>query len=392
MKKTVSALCFLLLLSLLLSPLCFAAGDNYDTLADWNIRVAVPDGTTAVLQGNEYYIYAQHEGSIPYVMIRPYGYDDEQTFLADFTEYMREHYPDLRVTSDAAQKSFGGKSCFEIDYTYKVSGYDVLDRRIVKTVDGLTYMFASKEIEANGMTIGSMLDDVVADCEFLSASGTEAESGLADGYLYCLDNGMPKYWLELSGASSENPVLHCFFRSGDPTFYESCFILDLSTAEITENGLEIHSIRDEYGFDHSDWFKSLSFQFYLDGVVMSADRDERTLAGGGEDNILTGTYLMRPVGVRIDPDTKRSSLRPEKDGPYAPEELAAWAQIHYFCTFGFFPPEADVTANADGSFSIHLYEVVDLDGQKHTATSAWYTVDAYGIGRNEITEEPVSLF
>ena len=52
------------------------AGDNYDTLADWEIRIAVPDDTTAVLKGNEYYIYAQHEGSIPYVMLRPYRYDD----------------------------------------------------------------------------------------------------------------------------------------------------------------------------------------------------------------------------------------------------------------------------------------------------------------------------
>ena len=138
MKKIVSALCFLLMLALLLSPLCFAAGDNYDTLADWNIRIAVPDGTTAVLQGNEYYIYAQHEGSIPYVMLRTYGYDDEQTFITDFTEYMRGHYPDLKVTADAAQKTFGGKSCFEIDYSYKVSGYDVKDRRVIKVVDGLT--------------------------------------------------------------------------------------------------------------------------------------------------------------------------------------------------------------------------------------------------------------
>ena len=52
------------------------AGDNYDTLADWEIRIAVPDDTTAVLKENEYYIYAQHEGSIPYVMLRPYRYDD----------------------------------------------------------------------------------------------------------------------------------------------------------------------------------------------------------------------------------------------------------------------------------------------------------------------------
>ena len=70
MKKTMSVLCFILLFSILIAPLCDAAGDNYDTLVDWNIKIKVPDNTTAVLKGNEYYIYAQHEGSIPYVMLR----------------------------------------------------------------------------------------------------------------------------------------------------------------------------------------------------------------------------------------------------------------------------------------------------------------------------------
>ena len=57
-----------------------------------------------------------------------------------------------------------------------------------------------------------------------------------------------------------------------------------------------------------------------------------------------------------------------------------------------FPNGVEVIDNGNGTFTIHLYEIVDLDGLKHTATSAWYTVDAYGVGRNDITEEPVSLF
>ena len=166
MKKALSVILAVILV-LSMAPLCFAAGENYDTLADWKIRIAVPDHTTAVLKGSEYYIYAQHEDSIPYVMLRPYRYDSEEVFLEDFTEYMRQQYADLKVTSEAAQKVIGNKRCREIDYTYTVSGYDVKDRRVAMTVDGLTYMFASKEIEANGMTIGSMLDDVVAGCEFL---------------------------------------------------------------------------------------------------------------------------------------------------------------------------------------------------------------------------------
>ena len=174
MKKLLSViLVFVLVLSI--TPSSFA---NTDTLADWNIRITVPDGKTAVLKGSEYYIYGQQEGSIPYVMLRPYRYDDPEEFITDFTEYMRGQYSDLTVTSPATRKTIGNKRCWEIDYGYTVSGYDVRDRRMVFTVDGLTYMFASKEIVSNGMTIGSMLDDVVADCELL---GPGAESVMVEG-------------------------------------------------------------------------------------------------------------------------------------------------------------------------------------------------------------------
>lgn len=405
MKKPVSILCFVLLFTLVLVPLSFAAGDNYDTLADWNVRIAVPDQTTAVLKGNEYYIYAQHEGSIPYVMLRPYRYSDEQSFLSDFTDYMMQQYPDLKVTSEAARKTIGDKNCWEIDFTYKVSGYDVRDRRVVTARDGLVYMFASKEIEAIGMTIGTMLDDVIADCAFLSAEAdqpeekqTEGSSGLAEGYLYCEDDGMPKYWLDMTGILSDNPILHCYFRSSDPTFYESWFVLDLSTAEYEANALRIRNVYDEYDFDHSNWFRDLTIRFYTDGAIMDVDRDERTLAGGAEDNILTGQYVMTPVGVgadykQVSPEllVPVTFLRPDHDGPYTPAELGKWAQISYFNQYGFFPPRADVDRFADGSYSIHLYEVVSQDGVPHTATSAWYTVDAFGDGTNEITGEAVHL-
>ena len=111
------------------------------------------------------------------MMLRPYRYDDPEKFITDFTEYMQGQYTDLTVTSPATRRTIGNKRCWEIDYGYTVRGYDVRDRRVVITVDGLTYMFASKEIESNGMTIGSMLNDVVADCEFL---GPGADSILVD--------------------------------------------------------------------------------------------------------------------------------------------------------------------------------------------------------------------
>ena len=68
MRKPVSILCSMLLLCLMLAPFGSAGGENVDTLKGWNIRIDVPEGATAVLEGNEYYIYAQRAGEIPYVI------------------------------------------------------------------------------------------------------------------------------------------------------------------------------------------------------------------------------------------------------------------------------------------------------------------------------------
>lgn len=391
MRKPVSILCSMLLLCLMLAPFGSAGGENVDTLKGWNIRIDVPEGATAVLEENEYYIYAQRAGEIPYVMLRTYRYDDETELIKDFTAFMMGQYADLTVTADATKKTFGDKECYEIDYAYTVSDYAVTDRRIVTVVDGTAYMFGSKEIDALGRTIGRMLDDTVANCTFLTGSASEQESGLADGYLYSLTNGMPKYWLDISGASDNRFTLHCYFRSGDPTFYESCYYLDLSSAAIAENALEIYRVYDQNGFDCSNCFNSLTLQFYLDGAVMTVERDEKTLSGGTEDNILTGSYAMKPVGVVNDSTGKQNRPCPAKNGPFQADELGEWARIYYFMNTGFFPPVAEVTENQNGTFTVQLFEIAESDGEKHTVSSARYTVDAYGEGTDDTAKENVSL-
>ena len=73
-------------------------------------------------------------------------------------------------------------------------------------------------------------------------------------------------------------------------------------------------------------------------------------------------------------------------------EIGRMAQLYYYRHHNFYPPEADVEPNGDGTFSVHLYEIVDNgDGTYHTATSAWYTVDAAGIGADDLFGEPVDL-
>ena len=92
-------------------------------------------------------------------------------------------------------------------------------------------------------------------------------------------------------------------------------------------------------------------------IRMNVLRDESTLAGGADDNILTGVSLLEP----------RSFLLPAEEGPYSAQELAEWVQLYYFAHFGFYPPEAEAEKNKDGSFTVHLAEIVE----DHTATSAW---------------------
>ena len=504
MKKAARVLALLLSLALCLSlaPACFAE-DNYDTLADWDLKVKVPEGKTAVLKGSSYYIYGQRAGEIPYVMIMAYRYESEEKFIEDFTASMSRSYSDLTVTDGAAPVTISGKDGWEIDYAYKVSGYDVRDRRIVMKVGEWVYMFASKEIDELGRTIGTMLEDVVADCEFLSETGSELpgledEDELSVAYVYYQKDGMPKYWLDFSGAMSDAIVLHCLFRSGEPSFYEQVFYLDLETAEISGGRITVNTVYNRYGEDVSAWFRTLSIRFSGNAAELTVKRDEKTLAGGAEDNILTGRYRMVPAGAGLsyeyyrddglrkywldlggediylhamfrsgeseyheevftleldsaeEPDEYSVSIRevysetgldvsewfqsltltavegavmmnvrreektlaggaddniltgvylfephtyllPAHKGPYTEQELGKWAQSYYLRRSGFYPPQAEVEKNADGTFTVQLFETVKLDGVSHTATSAWYIVDAYGSGTDGVTGRAVSL-
>lgn len=506
MKKAISAICLVLVFSLLLSPLCMAAEGNYDTLADWEIKIAVPDNATAVLKGNEYYIYAQRVGSIPYVLLKTYKAESEQQFLTDFIAALQKERADLEVSSEIEMTAMGDKICYEVDYNYSISGNKIFVRLAAIKVGERVYAFLSKEVPARNMTVGTMLEDVIANCEFLGVQKDEREGGLDEleeqisvypAYLYCQKDGMPKYWMDFSGTIADAAVLHCYFRSGDPTFYEKTFLLYLDTAEFSKGRIEIHDIMDSRGYDVTDWFESMTLVFKGNKLEMQVKRNESTLAGGSEDNILTGKYPMTPMNcaalykyyqddgqlkywldlngdnielhamfrsdspeyyekvfildnkgaeesehsirikkvyteegydvsnwfrilmltevegaimmnVRRDESTLAGGaddniltgvyllepstyLLPGFEGKISLADLGHWAQIYYFIRNGYYPPKVDVKKNGDGTFSIHLYEVVRQDGQTHTATSAWYTVDKYGVGVNDITGAKVDL-
>ena len=414
MKKIISSICLILMLSMLLSTACFADEGNYDTLADWNIKVAVPDGATAVLKGNSYYIYAKKTGYIPYVMITTYKYDSADKFISDFTAYMQKQYSDLKVTSEAAEKTIGGRDCTEIDYSYKVSGYEVKDRRVIIVVDGLTYMFASKEIEKRGDTLGDMLEQVVAGCEFLTEETEEpvelpeehpdltedneespkgagktpepeeepAEpkdtSVLAllnapvDAYVHTQDDGMLKYWIDLTGTVSDDVVLHCWFRSGDPTWYEKLYILEPVMDDIGKSVIEVSRITDLEGNDLTEGFKTLKVRTYEDHITLVVKRDKKTLAGGGDDNILSGNYRMEPARVstayefRNDKGMLKYWLEPGDSEMKLHAMFRSGDPEYYEQTFILDTENAE----KDGEFTLLVDKVLTEDGQD---VSDWFT-------------------
>lgn len=411
MKKTLTVICLIIVMSMLLSTACFADEGNFDTLADWNLKVAVPEGKTAVLKGNCYYIYAQKPGFIPYVMITTYKYDSADKFISDFTAYMQKQYPDLKVLSDAEEKVIGDKNCTEIDYAYGVSGYEVKDRRVIITLDGITYMFASKEIEERGETVGDMLDNVVAGCVFLNGSGEEPvelpeehpdlseenegapekaedrSEGSEDSkdisvlkllnapvgaYVYTQDDGMLKYWIDLTGTVSDDVVLHCWFRSGDLTWYEKLYILEPEMKDIGKSVIEVNRITDLDGKDLTKGFKTLKVRIYSDHVSLVVKRDKKTLAGGGDDNILTGTYVMEPAAVTTSYEFRNESgmlkywLEPGDTAMELHAMFRSGDPEYYEQTFIL------DTENAveDGEYSLLIDKVLTEDGQD---VSDWFT-------------------
>lgn len=72
--------------------------------------------------------------------------------------------------------------------------------------------------------------------------------------------------------------------------------------------------------------------------------------------------------------------------PYQLSELIALSRWYYNQRNGYLPPEVEWKEIEDGTLMIKLYE-----DAWHTATSAIYTVDAYGKGKEEIMLEDVEF-
>ena len=209
-----------------------------------------------------------------------------------------------------------------------------------------------------------------------SSFHTDESDKLAGAYEYQLENGTMKYWLDLGG---DDLKLHCMFRSGDPEYHEEVYQLPLENAYAYRDTVIFNMVRNEEGHDITAQFALLSVTFKNGKAVLSAVRDEKSLAGGADSSITTGCYEM----------TARDGASAGKSLPLI---LCRMAQGYYSRAYNYYPPVADYTVNDNGTYTIHLYETVDEgDDTAHTATSAWYIVDAGGVGQDEILGIPVNI-
>jgi hypothetical protein len=213
----------------------------------------------------------------------------------------------------------------------------------------------------------------------VSGSGSfrkDESDKLAGAYEYHLEDGTMKYWLDLGG---DDLKLHCMFRSGDPEYHEEVYQLPLDNAYAYRDTVIFNMVRNEEGHDITAQFALLSVTFKNGKAVLSAVRDEKSLAGGADSSILTGCYEMEARDGAA-------------EGKSLPLILCRMAQGYYSRAYNYYPPLADYTANEEGTYTIHLYETVDEgDTPAHTATSAWYVVDAGGVGQDEILGIPVNI-
>ena len=101
---------------------------------------------------------------------------------------------------------------------------------------------------------------------------------------------------------------------------------------------------------------------------------------------------MKSDGTGKDEKTEKAINLTRYCKIYTPEELCKLAQDYYYRTYDFYPPNADYTANKNGTYTICLYEVIsDDEGTEHNATCGWLTVNVCGVGQDDLMLTAVDI-
>ena len=153
-----------------------ASGGDTIALDELGISVVVDDYASIREDDGFVYIYTMYDESMPYVIV---GYYDmvADDFADAFTDYMREGYPDLRVTQEATPLTIAGKDFTKIGYEYTASGYTIQDTRLFTEMGGKTYMFGAKEVPALAYLVGDGFLEQVAGSAAMLAGGAIDYSG-----------------------------------------------------------------------------------------------------------------------------------------------------------------------------------------------------------------------
>ena len=236
----------------------------------------------------------------------------------------------------------------------------------------------------SGGAAGGKAGAQMADTQEEGTGKADTRFAAYNGFAYTEESGQKKYVLE----TQDGIRLHCYFQSGPEEYEEVIYDLEFSGGE--SDSVEVTRVTQEQGEDLTPSFTEFSFVFYPEKVVMTVERDTDLLAGGDSDNIQTGTYTM--CASDWTPDTLATAETQDILAPYQSVELAAMARAYYLKENNFLAPEAECIKNDDGTTTIHLYEIVkDDDGSSHTSTSAWYTVDGYGKGTDDVMGNTVEF-
>lgn len=134
----------------------------------------------------------------------------------------------------------------------------------------------------------------LAGCGTKQNQKTDSDYEAYDGYAYYQANGDLKYSLDTKAGLK----MHCFFQEGSPEYIEEIYTIDLMTADKQDNVLTVHNVTDGSGNDISSQFKSLTYTFEEDQVIMNVQRDESTLAGGESSSVMSGEYVFKEASAK----------------------------------------------------------------------------------------------
>jgi len=129
-----------------------------------------------------------------------------------------------------------------------------------------------------------------------------------------------------------------------------------------------------------------------DGTVTIGLRERVKGADGKEQYKTYARYNVNAQGKGWDSTLNKQIDFTLYSKVYTPEQLCRLSQDYFYRKNDFYPPNAEYTKNSDGTCTICLFEVIDdEDGVSHNSTCGWLTVDACGIGTDDLLMEAVDI-